>query len=58
MRRFRVIATDTAWAAGNGPEVRAPISAILLLSAGRLVALPELTGDGATELTSRLTARQ
>jgi len=58
MRRFRVIATDTAWAAGHGPEVRAPISAILLLSAGRLIALPELTGDGAPELTSRLTVRQ
>ena len=58
MRRFRVTATDTPWAAGHGPEVRAPISAILLLSAGRRTALPELTGDGAAELTSRLTSGQ
>jgi len=58
MRRFRVIATDTAWAAGHGPEVRAPIGAILLLSAGRLIALPELTGTEAAELTSRLAAQQ
>lgn len=58
MRRFRVTATDAAWAAGHGPEVRAPISAILLLSAGRLIALPELTGDGAAELTNRLATGQ
>ena len=58
MRRFRVTATDTSWAAGQGPEVSAPISAILLLSAGRRTALPELTGDGAAELTRRLTSGQ
>jgi hypothetical protein len=57
MRRFRVTATDTAWAAGHGPEVRGPISAILLLSAGRLIALPELTGEGAAELTNRFAAQ-
>src|SRR6185437_13598751 len=54
MRQFRVTATDIPWAAGHGLEVRAPIGAILLLSAGRLSALPELTGDGAAELTGRL----
>ena len=58
MRRFRVTATDTAWAAGQGQEVRAPISAILLLSTGRLAALPELTGDAAAELSDRLTFGQ
>ena len=56
MQRFQVTATDTAWTAGHGPAVQAPISAILLLSAGRLVALPQLAGDGAGELTARLTA--
>ncbi len=56
MQRFQVTATDTAWTAGHGPAVQAPISAILLLSAGRLVALPQLAGDGAAELTARLTA--
>jgi hypothetical protein len=56
MRQFRVTATDTPWTAGHGPEVRAPISAILLLSAGRMAALPQLSGDGAAELTARLTS--
>ncbi|ETK34984.1 maleylpyruvate isomerase family mycothiol-dependent enzyme [Microbispora sp. ATCC PTA-5024] len=56
MRGFRVTATDTAWSAGEGPEVRAPIGAILLLAAGRLVALPELSGPGAAALTARLSA--
>ena len=55
MQQFRVTATDTAWTAGHGPAVQAPISAILLLSAGRLAALPQLAGDGAAELTARLT---
>jgi hypothetical protein len=45
MQRFQVTATDTAWTAGHGPAVQAPISAILLLSAGRLPALPKLAGD-------------
>lgn len=58
MRRFRVTATDIAWAAGHGPEVRAPISAILLLSAGRCTSRPDVTGDGAAELSDRLTLGQ
>lgn len=54
MRQFRVTATDTEWSAGRGPEVRAPIGAILLLSSGRMTALPQLSGAGAAELTARL----
>jgi uncharacterized protein (TIGR03083 family) len=54
MERFRVTATDVAWSAGHGPPVQAPIAAILLLSAGRLAALPQLTGDGAAELGNQL----
>ena len=57
MRQFRITATDIAWAAGHGPRIQAPISAILLLSAGRLAALPQLAGDGAAELTARLRRR-
>ena len=56
MQQFQVTATDTASTAGHGPQIQAPINAILLLSAGRLAALPELAGDGAAELTARLTA--
>lgn len=56
MQQFRVTATDAAWSAGHGPEVRAPISAILLLSAGRIAALPQISGDGAAELTARFSS--
>jgi uncharacterized protein (TIGR03083 family) len=53
---FRLTATDTPWSVGHGPEVRAPIAAILLLSTGRLAALPQLSGEGAPDLTARLSA--
>jgi uncharacterized protein (TIGR03083 family) len=58
MEGFRLIATDTSWSVGEGPEVHAPISAILLLGAGRLAALPQLAGEGAPDLTARLSAPQ
>ena len=57
MQQFRITATDIAWAAGHGPRSGPQISAILLLSAGRLAALPQLAGDGAAELTARLRRR-
>ena len=53
---FRLTATDTSWSAGEGPEVRAPMGALLLVCAGRLAALPRLSGDGAPGLTARLSA--
>jgi uncharacterized protein (TIGR03083 family) len=56
MERFRVSATDITWSAGRGPHVCAPISVILLLSAGRLAALPHVSGPGAAELAARLTS--
>ena len=40
VRRFQLIATDTTWCEGDGPEVRGPIFAILLLLTGRRAALP------------------
>lgn len=54
MKRFQVTATDTGWSAGTGPRVHGPISAIMLVSSGRLVALPELSGPGAADLAARL----
>ena len=51
---FRLIATDTPWSAGVGPEVHAPMAALLLVCTGRLAALPQLSGDGAADLTARL----
>ena len=44
---FRLTATDISWSAGEGPEVKAPMAAILLVCAGRLAALPQLSGEGA-----------
>jgi len=60
-RRFRGLsfsATDTDWTAGAGPTVRGPIRSLLLALAGRPAVLPELTGDGLAELSSRITATQ
>jgi hypothetical protein len=53
---FRLSATDTQWSAGDGPEVRGPIAALLLVCTGRAVALPQLSGDGAADLAARFAA--
>jgi uncharacterized protein (TIGR03083 family) len=47
LRAYRLQATDTAWATGDGPEIRGPIAALLLLLTGRPARLAELTGPGA-----------
>jgi hypothetical protein len=57
MAGFRLTATDTSWSTGDGPIVRGPMAALLLVCCGRLAALPQLSGDGAAELTTRLTAQ-
>ncbi|MEV4622440.1 maleylpyruvate isomerase family mycothiol-dependent enzyme [Asanoa sp. NPDC049573] len=54
VRRFGLVATDVAWSAGTGPQVVGPISALLLISCGRTVALPQLSGDGIPELAAAL----
>jgi uncharacterized protein (TIGR03083 family) len=53
---FRLTAADTTWSAGEGPEVRGPMAALLLVCCGRLVALPQLSGEGAAALAARLWA--
>ncbi len=53
---FRLTATDTSWSVGEGPEIQAPMGAILLVCAGRLAALPQLSGEGARDLATRLSA--
>jgi uncharacterized protein (TIGR03083 family) len=57
MAGFRLTATDTSWSTGDGPTVRGPMAALLLVCCGRLTALPQLSGDGAAEFTTRLTAQ-
>jgi uncharacterized protein (TIGR03083 family) len=51
---FRLTATDISWSAGEGTEILAPISAILLLLTGRLAALPQMTGPGVEVLHRQL----
>jgi uncharacterized protein (TIGR03083 family) len=50
---FRLTATDISWSAGEGPEVKGAMGAILLVCAGRLAALPRLSGEGARDLAAR-----
>lgn len=51
---FRLTATDIPWSVGDGPEIRGPITSILLLLTGRPAALPRLTGAGAESLRSQM----
>lgn len=51
---FRLSATDVPWTAGEGPEIRGPIAALLLLLTGRRAGLDRLTGDGAEILRRQL----
>ena len=53
---FRRTATDVPLSAGEGPEVRGPMAAILLVCTGRPAALPQLSGPGVPGLTARLSA--
>jgi uncharacterized protein (TIGR03083 family) len=48
----RLTATDIEWTRGHGPEVTAPIGALLLLLTGRDAAIDRLAGDGAEHLRS------
>jgi uncharacterized protein (TIGR03083 family) len=47
---YRLVATDVDWAAGSGPRITGPASALLLLVTGRRIALERLGGDGAAQL--------
>ena len=46
----RLVATDVDWSAGEGADIRGPISALLLLLSGRTVSTPQLTGQGVPRL--------
>ena len=53
----RLSATDIDWSVGEGPEIRGPVLALLLLLTGRSVVVPQLEGEGATVLAERLALR-
>lgn len=54
----RLVATDTDWSYGDGPEVRGSAEALLLLLYGRSPAPGELAGPGADTLSARLGPRR
>ena len=51
---YRLTATDTAWSVGDGPEIRGPILAIVLLLTGRTAEYADLAGSGAAALEAAL----
>ena len=58
LEEYRLRATDTDWARGDGPDVAGPVGAILLLLTGRTVALQQLTGEGSERLRQAMDAYQ
>lgn len=54
-RGWRLLATDTEFVHGDGPEVCAPAITLLLATSGRPVTAGELTGSGAAAFASRAT---
>ena len=51
---LRLIATDTGWTHGDGPEVSGPAAKLLLAMTGRAPGLDELTGDGVPVMRQRM----
>ena len=51
---LRLVATDLAWSAGAGPEVRGPGEALYMALNGRTGAIDQLTGDGVPVLAGRI----
>lgn len=54
VRGVRLVATDSDWSYGKGPEARGPGEALLVVMAGRRAALSDLEGPGVTKLAARL----
>lgn len=50
---LKLSATDMDWSHGNGPEVIGPAEALVMMMAGRLVALNDLSGEGKPALVTR-----
>jgi uncharacterized protein (TIGR03083 family) len=50
---YRITASDVDWTVGDGPEVRGPIDAVVLLLTGRPAGLARLTGEGVSTLRRR-----
>lgn len=48
--KVRLVATDTDWSHGDGPEVHGPAEALLMLVAGRLSVASDCSGPGLQRL--------
>jgi uncharacterized protein (TIGR03083 family) len=48
-----LLATDTEWSHGSGPEVAGPILSLVMAMTGRKTPIDDLTGDGAATLRAR-----
>jgi uncharacterized protein (TIGR03083 family) len=53
---LQLVATDTSWTHGEGPEVRGPMLSLVQAMTGRSAALVDLSGDGTEQLGSRMTS--
>ena len=49
----RLVATDTDWSHGTGPEARGSMLSLVQAMTGRSVALADLAGDGVTALAAK-----
>ncbi|MGC9961187.1 MAG: maleylpyruvate isomerase family mycothiol-dependent enzyme [Acidimicrobiales bacterium] len=54
IERLQLVATDSDWKYGAGPEVRGPGLSLVLAMTGRQPGLEDLAGDGLATLRSRL----
>jgi uncharacterized protein (TIGR03083 family) len=50
---LRLVATDTTWSHGSGPEVKGKMMPLLMAMAGRTAAVADLSGDGVETLRAR-----
>jgi len=50
---LKLTAADMDWSHGTGPEVTGPAEALVMMMAGRLVALDDLSGEGKAALVTR-----
>jgi len=50
---LKLAATDMDWSHGNGPEISGRAEALVMMMAGRLIALEDLSGDGKAALMTR-----
>ena len=51
---LQLICPEADWTWGSGPELRGPLEAILMATAGRRIALSDLHGAGVTTLVERI----